>query len=80
VGRAGQRRVAEVPLLYATQDAAARGRIGETVAGVLAALGAAGPAAAHPVALGGALAALRAVGLDFEARSLALEAALAEGV
>ncbi len=60
--------------------AAAAGRVGETVLLALIALGPDGPAGAQPAALATAIGALRAVGLEKDARSLALEAALASGV
>jgi len=59
---------------------AAAGRLGETVMLVLCTLGPDGPGAAPPIALARALAALRQIGLESEARSLAFEAALASGV
>lgn len=65
---------------FALGDAAAAGRLGETVMLVLCTLGPDGPGAAHPIALARALAALRQVGLESEARALAFEAALASGV
>jgi hypothetical protein len=43
-------------------------------------LGPDGPGGAHPIALARALAALRQLGLESEARALAFEAALASGV
>jgi hypothetical protein len=67
-------------LWFALGDAAAAGRLGETVMLVLCTLGPDGPGAAHPIALARALAALRQVGLESEARALAFEAALASGV
>ncbi len=69
-----------VALLYATQEAAAAGRVGEAVLSGLIAIGRVGPGRSHPVALGGVLAALRSIGLDSEARALAVEAALAKGI
>lgn len=57
--------------------AAAAGRVGETVLFALSALGQQGPGAAHPTAVIGAAGALKAVGLDADARALALEAMLA---
>jgi hypothetical protein len=67
-------------LWFAAGDAAAGGRVGETVMLALFILGPDGPGGAHPVALGRALSALRQVGLEAEARSIAFEAALASGV
>ena len=57
--------------------AAAAGAVGETVLMALLALGEAGPAGAHPTMLGAVVDALRRVGLEAEARSVALEAVLA---
>lgn len=53
------------------------GRVGETVLVSLIVLGDDGPAQAHPILLRQAVAALRAVRLDADARALALEAAVA---
>lgn len=77
--------VAEAPvpdaaILRALDLAAADGRMGETVALALIALGNEGPAQVHPEATFRAVAALRAVGLTDEARALALEAMAAAGV
>ena len=61
--------------------AAAGGRrLGETVLMVLLAVGGDGIAGASPTVLGSAVASLAALGLDSEARELALEAALAHGL
>src|SRR5690606_15368683 len=65
---------------FALGDAGEAGRLGETVMLALCALGPDGPGGAHPVALSRAIAALRQVGLDAEARAVAFEAALADGV
>ncbi len=65
---------------FALGDAASAGRLGETVMLALLALGSEGPGGTHPVALAQAVESLRAVGLDAEARALAVEAALANGV
>ncbi len=46
----------------------------------LYALGDAGPGGANPIMLSRSIMALRQVGLDSEARSLAIEAAIAAGV
>ena len=67
-----------LPDLLALSDAAAAGRRGETV--VLAALALGDAAEPHPLALGYAVSALRAVGLGADARALALEAAVAAGL
>lgn len=65
---------------FALGDAGEGGRLAETVMLALCALGPDGPGGAHPIALGRAVAALRQVGLDAEARAIAFEAALANGV
>jgi hypothetical protein len=72
--------VASPALLYALRDAAAGGRLGETVLLALLGLGAGGPEKASLITLGEAIAALRAVGLDRDARAVAVEAALAGGL
>ena len=59
------------------KDAAAAGRVGETVLASLLLLGEGGPAAASPVVAARVVASLRAVGLDAEARAIAREAAAA---
>ncbi len=67
-------------LLYALQEASESQRVGETVLLTLVVLGAAGPADSHILALRSAIAALNRLGLGQEARALAIEAALANGV
>ena len=67
-------------LWFALGDSAEAGRLGETVMLALFVLGPDGPGGAHPIALARALAALRQVGLESDARALAFEAALASGV
>ena len=67
-------------LLYALQDAGESGRVGEAILFSLAVLGQAGPADSHILALSTVLTALNRVGLGNEARALAIEAALANGV
>lgn len=62
------------------KNAAALGRIGETVLLSLVALGQAGPTQADPTVLRAVIESLRAVGLDDEARALAVEAAVAAGI
>lgn len=57
--------------------AAAAGAVGETVVMALLALGEPGPAGANATTLGAVVDALRAVGLEAEARAVALEAVLA---
>lgn len=66
-------------LWFALGDAAGAGRLGETVMLALYVLGPEAPGGAHPIALSRALAALRQVGLEDEARAIAFEAALANG-
>jgi hypothetical protein len=61
-------------------DAAGNGRIGETVLLSLYALGSDGPGGANPIMLSRAIASLRQIGLDAEARAIAIEAAIAAGV
>lgn len=72
--------VASPALHYALRDAAEHGRLGETVLLALLDLGAGGPENAGLLTLGEAVAALRIVGLDRDARALAVEAALAGGL
>ena len=60
--------------------AAAHGRAAETVLLALVALGGAGPAGAGPVVTGRVVERLRQVGLEAEARRLAVEAAVAAGL
>lgn len=67
-------------LLYALDEASEARRVGETVLLSLVLLGEAGPSQSHTLALGRVLSALGRIGLDDEARSLAIEAALANGV
>lgn len=74
------RPVPSAAFLYALQDASEARRLGETVLLSLIVLGEAGPAEAHDMALGAVLGALVRVGLEREARLLAIEAALAKGV
>ncbi|MCZ6523585.1 MAG: hypothetical protein O7A68_06935 [Alphaproteobacteria bacterium] len=61
------------------ENAAAAGRVGETVLLALLTLGDLGPGGADPLALRAVIAALSAVGLDEHARAIALEAALVRG-
>lgn len=67
-------------LLYALDEASESRRIGETVLLSLIVLGAEGPGESHAYALSAALTALGRVGLETEARALAIEAALASGI
>lgn len=69
-----------VAVWQALKDAAASGRRGETLLLALLSIGSTGPAGANPVALEGVVDALRKVGLESEARRLAIEAAVAAGV
>ncbi len=61
-------------LRYGMRDAARAGRVGETLLLAALLLGDAGPAGASPLALGAVLRALRALGLESEARAIAAEA------
>ncbi len=70
----------DAAVLYALSEASQFGRLGETVLLVLMALGEAGPGGGDPLVLHEVLAALVRVGLEDEARRLAIEAALAGGV
>jgi hypothetical protein len=63
--------------VQALSRAAQDGRLGETVLLALVSLGPEGPAGAHPLVLAGVVTALRRVGLEDDARRLALEAILA---
>ncbi len=61
-------------------DPAANRRIGETVLLALYALGPDGPGGVNPILLSRAISSLRQIGLDAEARGIAIEAAIAAGV
>jgi len=65
---------------FLLQNAASQGRVGETVLLSLVSLGDGGPARAEPVVLHHVLTSLRALGLDREARAMALEAVVAAGL
>jgi hypothetical protein len=67
-------------LLYALSEASQLDKLGETVLLALLALGEDGPGGAHPLVLEEVLAALMRVNLTHEARMLAIEAAVANGV
>ncbi len=67
-------------LLYALEEASESQRIGETVLLALVVLGEDGPGKSHTIALSAVLSALGRIGLEQEARNLAIEAALANGV
>jgi hypothetical protein len=64
----------ETGVLSALKEASDRGQVGPTVLLAAAALGPNGPQDAHLIALGDSLRALKRVGLDAEARRIALEA------
>ncbi|MEE9480550.1 MAG: hypothetical protein V3V34_08445 [Kiloniellales bacterium] len=70
----------DTALVYALSEASQFGRLGETVLLALLALGEAGPASSHPLVLHEVLAALTRVDLVAEARMLAIEAAVANGI
>jgi hypothetical protein len=74
------RRVPAAALVHALREAGDAGHRGEAVMLAVIGLGETGLAAVHPVMLGTALTALRQVGLTAEARRLAVEAALANGI
>jgi len=62
------------------ENAASGSRIGETVLLSLLAIGQAGPLQANPIVLRKVLISLRKIGMEKEARALALEAAIASGL
>ncbi len=72
--------VPDASMLFALEGASGSGRLGETVLLSLLVLGKAGPGGSHLLALERVLTALSNVGLEREARLLAIEAALARGV
>lgn len=72
--------VPEAALWFRLRDAAAAGRIGETVLLSLVTLGEDGPAAIDPMALHDVLSRLRTANLEGAARALAVEAVLAAGL
>ena len=72
--------VPSVAIRYSLREAAQQRRVGDTVLLMLMTLGEAGPRAASPLALGSAVRTLRAVGLDAEARALAVEAIVEGGL
>lgn len=67
-------------LWHGLAAAAAAGRRGETVLLALVAIGAGAPVGANPIALDQVVESLRRVGLEREARQLAVEAAVAAGL
>ena len=74
------RSLPDAALLYALREASEARRVGETVLLSLILLGEAGLAESHTMALGAVLSALDRVGLVVEARAIAIEAALKNGV
>jgi hypothetical protein len=70
----------DAALVYAVGEASQSGRLGETVLLALLALGEDGPGGAHPLVLHEVLSALARVDLAYEARLLAIEAAVAKGI
>ncbi len=70
----------DAALIYALSEASQSGRLGETVLLCLLALGEQGPAGAPPLVLHEVLSALIRVDLTHEARLLAIEAAVADGI
>ena len=70
----------DTALIYALSEASQLDKLGETVLFALLALGQEGPGGAHPLVLHEVIAALLRVGLTQEARLLAIEAAVANGV
>jgi hypothetical protein len=79
-GQLANRIAPNAALLYALDEASESRRIGETVLLALIVLGTEGPGESHAYALSAALTALTRVGLETEARALAIEAALASGI
>lgn len=82
LGNLAQSHVAmPAPAVWHALGAAAKNlRLGETVLLALVALGDGGPAEAPPFVLNAVVSSLRLVGLDAEARALAVEAAVAAGI
>jgi hypothetical protein len=72
-------RVSSTALAHVLRDASAGGRIGETALAALLSLGEGGTAQAGLPVIGDVLRALQHVGLEQEARTLAVETALAAG-
>jgi hypothetical protein len=70
----------DAALLYALDEASESRRVGETVLLSLIVLGEHRPGESHTFALSAVLAALGRIGLESEARALAIEAALAGGI
>jgi len=70
----------DAALIFGLSEASQSGRLGETVLLALLALGEQGPGEAHPMVLHEVLSALTRVDLAYEARLLAIEAAVANGI
>ncbi len=70
----------DAAMIYALSEASQLGRLGETVLLALLALGEEGPGKVHPLVLHEVLSALTRVDLVYEARLLAIEAAVANGI
>ena len=70
--------VPNIGLRYGMRDAARAGRVGEALLLAALVLGGDGPAGASPLALGAVLRALRALGLESEARAIAAEALIGD--
>lgn len=66
--------IPNIGVRYAMRDAARANRIGETALWAMIALGNGGPIGADAITLGSVIRSMRAVGLDEEARALAVEA------
>jgi hypothetical protein len=70
----------ETALVYALDQTSTAGHLGETVLLSLLLLGQSGPGTSAPTTLAQVLEGLMAVGLERDARALALEAAVAQGL
>ena len=66
--------IPNTPLRYQLREAATSGRIAETALLSLIVIGSKGPHKSGPIQLNAAIRALRIVGLEEEARNLAIEA------
>ena len=66
--------IPNTPLRYQLREAATSGRLAETALLSLIVIGSNGPQESGPIQLNAALRALRIVGLEEEARSIAIEA------
>lgn len=67
-------------LLFALEEASEAGRLGETILLALLAFGDGGPLQSHPLTVENVLRALTRVGLEQEARQLAIEVVAANGI